>query len=317
MPPTHTIVICTKNRTDGVGDSIESALANPDCDVVVVDQNPDDRIPDVLAELTEGGRVHLIRTPIAGAGRARNLGLAAATTEIVCFTDDDCVVPSDYAERISAPLRDDPSVGLAFCTVAQAADSDTPGYAPLFNVAETRVIREWASDLHPEKLGIGAGMALRKPAAQAVGGFDPWMGPGGRFPSADDRELALRLLLGGHGVMDIPEPVVQHYGLREAGSAARALTKRDFLAMGGMLAKFVKTRTPHSARTTLSFLLRLMGGAVATSVRQRRITEFGKPWWSLVGVARGMRAPIDRDNLVYDYPSPVPHDVDVTHERRA
>src|SRR6185369_2384295 len=40
------------------------------------------------------------------AGEARNVGAAAAGADLVFFTDQDCVVPVDWIERIEAHFRD-------------------------------------------------------------------------------------------------------------------------------------------------------------------------------------------------------------------
>ncbi|MEO0495212.1 MAG: glycosyltransferase [Actinomycetota bacterium] len=298
MMPTHTIAICTKNRVDGVRDAVESALMNPDTDVIIVDQNDDDRLVEAFAGL-EGPHLRHLRTDIAGAGRARNIALRAATTTYVCFTDDDCTVDHDYAKRFEAVLDTDDRRAVAFCRVDQGGDLGKAGYAPLHEIDEIATTTDWDRHLRPEDLGIGAGMIVRREAALDVGGFDPFMGPGGVFASADDRELALRLLLAGHVIADTPTPVVMHYGHRAAGREARALTSRDFIAMGAMMAKFAKVGTPHARPASVTFVGRLVGQAIVESVRRRRPTAFGKPLWAVVGLWRGLRSPVDPSTIVY------------------
>ena len=46
------------------------------------------------------------------AGGARNRGAAAAGGPLVFFTDQDCIVPVDWIDRLGRHL-DDPSVGAA------------------------------------------------------------------------------------------------------------------------------------------------------------------------------------------------------------
>lgn len=47
----------------------------------------------------------------------------------------------------------------------------------------------------PLSWGMGASQAVRRDAIEGIGGFDELMGPGGRFPSSDDGDLALRIML--------------------------------------------------------------------------------------------------------------------------
>ncbi|MEM8707591.1 MAG: glycosyltransferase [Actinomycetota bacterium] len=297
--PDHTIAICTKNRVDGVRDAVASALMNPNTDVIVVDQNEDDRLVEAFAGL-EGPNLHHLRTDIAGAGRARNIALNAATTEYVCFTDDDCTVDPDYAKRFEAVLDADDAYALAFCRVEQGGDLGKAGYAPLHAIEEFDELRTWERALRPEAMGIGAGMIVRRQPALDIGGFDPFMGPGGVFPSADDREIALRLVIAGHAICESPTPIVLHFGHRAAGKEARALTTRDFIAMGAMMAKFAKAGVPRARLASLTFVGRLLRRAIVESVQRRRPTAFGKPVWATVGFWRGIRSPLDRDHLVYE-----------------
>ena len=296
---THAIIICTRNRADPVRAALDGALANPDTTVVVVDQNLDDRVAAIIDVVPERDRIVHVRTEIAGAGRARNLGMEEVDSEIVCFTDDDCVVPPDYVERFEAALRARPEAGIAFCRVEQAIDRDKPGYAPVFEIDAPQTIESWSRGLRPEDLGIGAGMAVRTAALRAVGGFDPLMGPGSRFPSADDREAAMRLLAAGHHVIAVAEPVVLHYGHRTAGKEARRLTKRDFVAMGAMFAKFTKVGQPRARRSSLAFLFRLFGLAAHDSVQLRRVAGLGKPWFAVVGFVQGLTVAVDPETVTY------------------
>lgn len=296
------IAICTKNRSETLLTAVSSALANDDATVVLVDQNPDGRVVDALAGLTDRRHLHHVRTNTVGAGQARNVALANTDADIVCFTDDDCELSPDWATRLTAQMEADPTLGLAFCPVSEAPSPQGAGYAPMHEVPQKAVFTSFSAGIRPEMLGIGAGMAVRREAIIAIGGFDPAMGPGSIFPSADDREVAIRLLMNGWKVADLPDLEVIHHGHRPQGPALRALTKRDFIALGAMMAKIARSKVSGRIGHTLRFLRRMIAEVVHDSIRERRPTGFGKPLWATVGFVRGLRHPLDRAQLTYQIP---------------
>ena len=53
-------------------------------------------------------------------------------------------------------------------------------------------------------------MAISRSIFKSVGGFDPTLGPGTRFPSAEDNDFAFRLLEAGYQIIYEPKAVVYH-----------------------------------------------------------------------------------------------------------
>jgi hypothetical protein len=113
-----TLIVATRGRTSELSELFDSLAAQgrgPGAlEVIVVDQNGDDR----LAPVIEGhaGRLTLrwIRSAVANACHARNLGLAAARGAVVAFPDDDCTYPPGVLDRVEAAFGADP--GLAVLT---------------------------------------------------------------------------------------------------------------------------------------------------------------------------------------------------------
>ncbi len=68
-------------------------------EVIVVDQNEDQRLFQPIATYSERLRVRHIRLDSRGVSRARNYGAKAAMGEIVAFPDDDCWYDETLLER--------------------------------------------------------------------------------------------------------------------------------------------------------------------------------------------------------------------------
>ncbi len=84
-------IIPTYNRAPYIGKAIDSVLSQmiPGDELLVVDDGSNDETPAILRAY--GGRITVIRGEHGGAGRARNLGIARARTELVTFLDSDDV----------------------------------------------------------------------------------------------------------------------------------------------------------------------------------------------------------------------------------
>ena len=70
--------------------------------------------------------------------------------------------------------------------------------------------------------GIGANMAFRRRAIDAVGGWDELLGAGSRFDGAGDRDLVYRVLDAGFALLHLPDArVVHHAFLQQLGITLR------------------------------------------------------------------------------------------------
>jgi glycosyltransferase involved in cell wall biosynthesis len=85
------LVVPTYGRTTELHEFLTSLLTQKgmDFEVLIMDQNEDDRIVLLLKEFTALPKCRHFRTS-KGASKARNIGLAEATGRIIAFPDDDC-----------------------------------------------------------------------------------------------------------------------------------------------------------------------------------------------------------------------------------
>jgi glycosyltransferase involved in cell wall biosynthesis len=209
------IVVCSRDRADMLRDALASVRAamRPVDELVVVDSASVDTAVGVIAA-ESGARV--VRADRPGLGRARNLGWRTATKDVVAFTDDDCAPASDWTACVAASFTD-ASVGIAFGQVV----GEGGGAALSIKVSDRpRRVDPGGS---VDGLGHGANLAARRSALEAVGGFDDALGAGGRFPAAEDSDLAYRLVRAGWSAVFDPASVVTHRKWRGRGPALRVM----------------------------------------------------------------------------------------------
>ncbi len=297
--PQITAIVGTFNRGLSVGLTVETLLANdhPDFAVLVVDQSTEEETREALEPYFDNPRFTYLRTDRPGKGRAINIGINSVSSPYIAFTDDDCEIPTDWLRTLTDILDEHPRVGMLFTNVVAAEHDSEAGFVPDYVRSDEAHITTIPGKIRAR--GIGASMAGRRQALTEMGGFDEHMGPGSRFPSADDRDLAIRALLAGWEVYESTRTEVIHHGFR-TWDQGKVLTERDWVAMGAMCAK--PLRAGHwstiiypiyevGVHTILEPLSKLASG--------RRPQGFKRGYHFVRGFIDGWRTPMDGDLLVY------------------
>lgn len=173
--PRFSLVLATVDRTIEV-DQFLASLASQvigDTELIVVDQNEDDRLVPILARwsprLNDTKVLHL-RTE-RGLSRARNVGLRHCSGEIVAFPDDDCSYPPDTLANVDEWFRN--HSGYDILSLGSRDQSGVPSgnkwYADICDLAPLNIFRtsqsytyfvktaDWVQSLwFDEELGIGS-----------------------------------------------------------------------------------------------------------------------------------------------------------------
>ena len=131
-----------------------------DLELIVVDQNEDDRLAPILSEYRDRFRLVHLRCP-KGLSRARNLGLKQATGAILAFPDDDCWYPRGLLARAASFFKDHPDYhGLTGrCLDEQGRESMGRFFPRAGDIDFFGVWRSLTSFyyLHPGRSGAGSG----------------------------------------------------------------------------------------------------------------------------------------------------------------
>ena len=183
-----TYVLPTRNRPDVLSHTLAAIGSLPphSAEVVVVD-NDSDRAPDAPHELLNGIPVKMIRLDENAGAAARNVGAHAsdpASSWIVMLDDDSNPVSTEFLGTLARVPRD---------VLAVSADIHLP--------SERR--RE---DGGLPEVFIGCGVAIRRDAFLASGGYDPAFNY-----YAEEYDLAARLMLMGGRVVFDPAFTIYHH----------------------------------------------------------------------------------------------------------
>ncbi len=156
-----------------------------DFEVLVVDQNPDDRLVPVL-----GLRARLVIRHLRserGLSRARNVGLCAARGDILAIPDDDCWYPQELLATVAAWFESHSEFGVLF-TALRTAENTLSG--PRTPATARRCTKSDSSTC----LAGSAGLFMRRSVAVAVGGFNEYLGVGAasKYQAGEERDYVLR-----------------------------------------------------------------------------------------------------------------------------
>ncbi len=226
--PRVSVIVCTRDRPDQLPRALASLRAQswPAFELVVVDNAPPDDRTRALVRARWPEAVYVVE-PVPGLPRARNAGLAAATGEVLAFTDDDCDVARGWVETMARAFAADAALGcvtgpilpLELETPAQEAMEARGGFNrggrrrrhPLGDVAgAVDPVQAW-------QFGAGGSFALRRACAAALGGFDEALW------KSEDLDIFYRTLRAGWALSFEPGAAVRHRHLREWNELARRL----------------------------------------------------------------------------------------------
>jgi len=198
--PRISVVVCTYNGQRTIGDCLQGLreLDYPDFEVIVVD----DGSTDATAAISRQFGFAPITTAHGGLSHARNVGMEAATGEIVAYIDDDARPDPHWLTYLAITFLRTDHVGVGGPNIAPAGDGDV---AECVANAPGGPVHVLLSDQEAEHIP-GCNMAFRKTSLQAIDGFDPQF-----LKAGDDVDVCWRLREAGGTLGFSPAAVVWHH----------------------------------------------------------------------------------------------------------
>ncbi|PXY21774.1 glycosyl transferase [Prauserella coralliicola] len=253
-----TVVIATRNRSAELARTLgKLATLHPEPPVIVVDNaSTDDTVTRVRREHPG---VRLVPSPVNAGAAARNVGVRAATTPYVAFSDDDSWWAPGALSRAEEAFADCPRLGLlAARTLVGPREEPDPVCALM---AESPLGSEPGLP-GPKVLGFLACSAIvRRDAFLDVGGFSSLLHFG-----AEEKLLACDLAARGWALCYVEDVVAHHH---PSSSRPPAAWRHRMEARNNALIAWLRRPAGECVRAT-SPLLRHPGAAAGALRRLPR-----------------------------------------------
>lgn len=259
--PTLSLVVTTLGRTVQVERLFKSLAWQTftDFDVVVVDQNDDDRLVPLCAQPWPFAVQRLHGPGERGASRGRNRGWRACNGQILLFPDDDSWYAPRFLEQALATMR------RQGCDVLQGRAADESGRTinGRFEAIAQRTDRRnvWTT-------AIEWMVFFRREVLVAIDGFDEDIGVGASTPwqSAEIQDILIRALAAGFTCWFDPNVIGHHEEIVVGKPDARVLRKARGYARG---MGFVLSLHGYRRATTAAWVMRPVAGAMVSLARGR------------------------------------------------
>lgn len=297
------VVICTRNRDASIGSAVRSVLANdhPSFRLTVVDQSTSAATGEVLAPIAAtDDRLTYLHVDEAGLSRAYNTGIRATSAEVLAFTDDDCLVPTNWISSIAAAFRAEPAGDLLYGQVVPL-DADEV-LTPLLRIDKPEVL---SRSTGYRVFGMGANFAARRRLFTSIGGFDEVLGGGGPLRSSQDYDLAYRTYKSGSSILLRPEVTLRHDGRREIEDWPTLLLNYG-TGDGGFYTKHVRCLDPYAAWLFAKVLTKSAAQSVIKPLVKRDSANVPYFKGLLAGARGSFRFKVDRGRRLYVQPATAP-----------
>lgn len=201
-----------------------------DFELIVVDQNADDRVSAQLDAYREKfDIVYLQSRP--GLSAARNLGLSVVTGDVVAFPDDDCWYPPDILKTVASIF------GSYDIDIITGQSKDECGrHSQRYWSAKPKLCNRY----NVWQLAISYTVFMRRYCVSSVGTFDESLGVGASSPwqSGEETDYLIRAIVQGYRVGYFPELFVYHPQKTHRYDSATIVRARVYGAgMGRVLSK--------------------------------------------------------------------------------
>jgi len=184
--PQVSFIVATHDRSDVLRECLESFAADPlvDFEILVVDQNQDDRAAAIVQEFVGRLPIQCLRQPHPGVSAARNFGASQAVGAWLSFPDDDCRLLPSTLPTLRRLIREDDADLLTGVTVDEhGRDSMVKWWKQEASITPGLLRRTFCEST----------LAVRREIFWSVGGFDRFFGPGAAFPAEEGVDFIRRL----------------------------------------------------------------------------------------------------------------------------
>lgn len=249
-----TLILATLGRSDEVRRMLESLKRQSyqDFEVVLIDQNSDNRVFKLYKEYCDSFQINYIRTQEKGLSHARNLAIQyGKLNDIVGFPDDDCWYSRDTLKQVNNFfLQSDSDI-----VSGQPVDSNGIPLVRSFLKNDTMVNLDnvWNA-------GISFTIFFKRQVIEKVGAFDEMLGVGSGtvYGSGEETDYLIRALKRNFKMRYVSKLIISHPRKTAAGN--KNDLSRALLYGGGM--GYVLKKHHYDKKSQLLCRIRPLGGSV-------------------------------------------------------
>lgn len=204
--PYFSIIVPTFNRPDEVDELIASLTHQSfrEFELIIADGTPDEKLVSIIEKYKNDLPILHLHRPYLGISDSRNLGCEHAKGNFFIFLDSDCILPSEYLEKVKAGLASQkldafggPDAADASFTPLQKAISYS--MTSLFTTGGIRGRKKHVGQFHPR----GFNMGISREVFEKTNGYS-------KLKCAEDIEFSIRIISMGFKTGLISEAYVYH-----------------------------------------------------------------------------------------------------------
>ena len=174
-----------------------------DFELIIVDQNSDDRLVALISDFICFFLIIHIRSPSNGLSCARNIGLKHTSGNIIAFPDDDCWYPVNLLANVKDQLSNNNVDGITGRSVDHRGTQSAARW--MSKVTLLNVYNVWTG-------GISITVFLKIKQGHNLISFDETLGVGANTPwgSGEETDLLIYLIKDGWNITYDPSIIVYH-----------------------------------------------------------------------------------------------------------
>jgi O-antigen biosynthesis protein len=240
-----------------------------------------------------------ITEPRAGSSYARNAAIAASHGEVIVMVDDDVVVPTDWLEKLLAPLARPEVMAVTGNVLPYELDTKAQWIFEHFKgglsagLERKEANRQWLdSFLHTPptwELGVSANAAFRASlfADPQVGLMDEVLGPGTPCCGGEENHLVYKILRAGHTLIYEPNAYVWHRHRRTMKALQKQCHSNMRSSPGYHFILWQKERDPRAKQHLTSVMHSGMWGYVTDRLKGKHQVPWPIVWSEFTGYIAG------------------------------
>lgn len=283
-PPSVSIIICSRDNAESLRRTLRSIeqvtpLPGSSIEILVVDNGSLGETRAVVESIRPANmQLRYISEPAPGQCHARNAGLRNATGDIIFFTDDDVLVPTNWVVGMCEPITGSAGADAVAGGVIFPDRLAVRLATPPFNAH-----RSWyaaTEDIDPRlpHRMVGANMAFHRRVLAKVPGFDTELGPGA-LGFADETLFSAQLIQAGFKLVSAFDIAVEHdFSTARLTKTSLIDTARKMGRSEAFIYRHWSHRTSHLAILRLAWAharrsyYALRDGAESPEIFERRLS---------------------------------------------